>query len=78
MIDMKEEQFELDNTPDAENLWKAIGGSFSNISQAISEFVADSISDFRRNWGKAFTPAVRRWTSPWRTAAPGSATWQMP
>ena len=53
MIDMKEEQFELDNTPDAENLWKAIGGSFSNISQAISEFVDDSISNFRRNWGKA-------------------------
>ena len=53
MIDMKEEQFELDNTPDAENLWKAIGGSFSNIAQAISEFVDDSISNFRRNWGKA-------------------------
>ena len=52
-IDMKEEQFELDNTPDAENLWKAIGGSFSNIAQALSEFVDDSISNFRRNWGKA-------------------------
>ena len=42
MISMNEEQFELDNTPDAENLWKAIGGSFSNISQAINEFVDDS------------------------------------
>ena len=53
MISMNEEQFELDNTPDAENLWKAIGGSFSNISQAINEFVDDSISNFRRNCGNA-------------------------
>ena len=49
IIDMKEERFELDNTPDAENLWKSISGSFSNPSQAISEFVDDSISNFRRH-----------------------------
>ena len=41
--------FKIDNTPDASRIWKEMGSSFSNLSQALCEFVDDAVSNFRGN-----------------------------
>lgn len=39
----------LDLIPDANELWKGIGGHFDSLSEILSEFIDNSISNFKAN-----------------------------
>lgn len=39
----------INNIPDANDLWKGIGGHFSSLSEILCEFIDNSISNFKAN-----------------------------
>lgn len=43
------EQFTIENSPDADEVWAGIGGHFDNYCQILCEFIDNSLSDFRAN-----------------------------
>lgn len=43
------ENFEINNKPNAQELWEGIGGNFDSLSQIVCEFIDNSISNFKGN-----------------------------
>lgn len=48
LVDMPED-IDIDNTPDANEVWRGIGGHFDHLSQIIHEFIDNGISNFIGN-----------------------------
>lgn len=44
-----EERTKINNQPDAESMWKGLGGHFNSFSQIINEFIDNSLSNFSGN-----------------------------